>query len=121
MARGGLSSDPEKRKRQLDALRRGNERAAARLTELESPAEPAAAEPEPTPASKPGSRRVEVGKVTLPKPGKAQRRSRAKRESESQAEEPIEPGSQPAPAARPKREWSPPRHGLSLPFGRDDG
>lgn len=121
MARGGLSNDPVKRKRQLDALRRGNQRAAARLDELESPAdEPAAtAEPAAVPAGgKPGSRRVDVGKVTLPKPGKRARGSQAKPDDGSQADKPVLPGKPASAPAKPRSDWAPPRGALELPFSR---
>lgn len=122
MARGGLSSDPVKRQRQLDGLRRGNERAKARLDELGSQADvdPAAAT-DAEPAIEPGNRRVPVGKVELPKPG-----NRAvKPKPVSQAKKPRQPGKaepKPEPASEPGRDerepgWRPPRHSLSLPFG----
>lgn len=120
MARGGLSSDPAKRQRQLDGLRRGNERARARLDELGSQAiKPAA----PEPAVEPGNGRVPVGKVELPKPDKRA----AKPKPGSQAKKPPQPGKdepKPEPTPEPGRDerqpgWRPPRHSLSLPFGGD--
>lgn len=78
MARGGLSSDPVKRARQLAGLKRGNERAIARLTELETSPSPAG---DDSPAKSDDSP-ADVERVDYtppkPKPGKAASRSRAK-------------------------------------------
>lgn len=125
MARGGLSNDPEKRERQLAALRRGNERAAARLTELGSPADPAN---DPEPASQPGKERVPVGKVSYPKPGKDGTASRAKPKPVSQAVTASKPG-KPANDQPPANDDDPPPakprqpgflDGLQLPRFRRD-
>lgn len=96
MPRGGLSSDPEKRARQLAGLQKGNQRAAAKLSKLgTSPAAPTAEEPgndEPALPGKPGRGRVPVGKVEYAKPGKAAPVSPAKKRRDSQAKKPRQPG-----------------------------
>lgn len=127
MARGGLSNDPVKRERQLAALRKGNDRARAKIDGLALPAtaEPTA-EPiaEPASAVEPGKGRVQVGKVELPKPGSRP----AKPKPASQAKKPPKPGKpaieEPADEESTTAEkpagWRPPRGALSLPFGGDE-
>lgn len=131
MPRGGLSNDPEKRKRQLAGLQKGNERARARLTELDAPPAPTADEPavetgEEEP--KPGSRRVPVGKVGYAKPGKDGGDSPAKPKGDRPAKpkgdrpakKPVKPGKAEA-TAEPSERLPGFFDGLQLPsFRRRD-
>lgn len=133
MPRGGLSSDPEKRRRQLDGLKRGAElaaaRAKARLDELDSPAKD-----EPAPAKRrsraksadspadvdkvdyskaPAKRRAKPRQTATPKPGK--------RATSATAKKPAKPRQTPTPTPGNGDELPGFVEGLRRPFQRTYG
>lgn len=136
MPRGGLSSDPEKRRRQLDGLKRGAElaaaRAKARLDELDSPAddpESAPAKPKRRSRAKSADSPADVGKVDYskaPAKSRAKPRQTAKRKPgkgrSRSASAPAKPR-EPKPPAKPGNGDELPGfvEGLRRPFQRTYG
>lgn len=119
MPRGGLSSDPVKRRRQLEALARGSEARAATLRAMlaePDPSEPASAakaEPvsvaEPEPASGARSGAVRPGRYGDPPPVAPQRAPQPAPEPEPDpdpgpgpAPEPPKPDPEPEPEPEPE-------------------